>query len=118
MNIQFHASDFLQHFASGTNIQGTTGVSDNTSGVITPYATGEGLSAEMQTYYSDYLIDNAEPYLAHDLFAQKHRIPRGAKTISFRKYDPLPKRMSPIAEGITPDGQMYDQMFHQTSQKH
>ena len=65
----------------------------------------DGLSAEMRTYYSDYLIDNAEPYLAHDLFAQKHKIPRGAKTISFRKYDPLPKRMTPITEGVTPDGQ-------------
>ena len=96
---------FLQHFASGTLIQGTEGVSDNTTGKVTPYGQGEGLSAEMQTYYSDYLIDNAEPYLAHDLFAQKHRIPGGAKTISFRKYDPLPKRMTPITEGVTPDGQ-------------
>ena len=96
---------FLQHFASGTLIQGTEGVADNTTGKITPYAKGEGLSAEMSTYYSDYLIDNAEPYLAHDLFAQKHRIPGGAKTISFRKYDPLPKRMTPITEGVTPDGQ-------------
>ena len=33
------------------------------------------------------------------------RSPKGAKTISFRKYDPLPKRMTPISEGITPDGQ-------------
>jgi len=96
---------FLQHFASGTLVQGTEGVSNNTTGVVTPYGQGEGLSAEMQTYYSDYLIDNAEPYLAHDLFAQKHRIPGGAKTISFRKYDPLPKRMTPITEGVTPDGQ-------------
>ncbi len=96
---------FLQHFASGTLIQGTEGVSDNTTGKVTPYGQGEGLSAEMQTYYSDYLVDNAEPYLAHDLFAQKHRIPGGAKTISFRKYDPLPKRMTPITEGVTPDGQ-------------
>ncbi len=96
---------YLQHFAAGTQIQGTQGVSNNTTGELSPYAPGEGLSAEMQTYYSDYLIDNAEPYLAHDLFAQKHRIPKGAKTISFRKYDPLPKRMTPIAEGITPDGQ-------------
>ncbi len=97
--------DFLQHFASGTLVQGTEGVSNNATGEMTPYAKGEGLSAEMQTYYSDYLIDNAEPYLAHDLFAQKHRIPKGAKTISFRKYDPLPKRMTPITEGVTPDGQ-------------
>lgn len=96
---------FLQHFASGTLVQGTEGVSNNTTGQVTPYAQGEGLSAEMKTYYSDYLVDNAEPYLAHDLFAQKHRIPGGAKTISFRKYDPLPKRMTPITEGVTPDGQ-------------
>ena len=97
--------DFLQYFAAGTNVQGTEGVSDNVSGTVTPYAPGEGLTAEMATYYSDYLIDNAEPYLAHDLFAQRHRIPQGAKTISFRKYDPLPKRTTPITEGVTPDGQ-------------
>ena len=96
---------FLQHFAAGTKIQGTEGVSDNANNLVHLYAEGEGLSAEMTTYYSDYLIDNAEPYLAHDLFAQKHRIPKGAKTISFRKYDPLPKCMTPIAEGITPNGQ-------------
>ncbi len=96
---------FLQHFAAGTVVQGTEGVSNNSTGAMTPYETGEGLSAEMQTYYSDYLIDNAEPYLVHDLFAQKHKIPKGAKTISFRKYDPLPKRMTPITEGVTPDGQ-------------
>ena len=97
--------DFLQRFASGTAVQGTEGISNNATGEVSPYGAGEGLSAEMQTYYSDYLIDNAEPYLAHDLFAQKHKIPRGAKTISFRKYDPLPKRMTPITEGVTPDGQ-------------
>jgi len=97
--------DYIQHFASGERVMGTAGVSNNNTATVTPYA-GEGLSAEMRTYYSDYLIDNAEPYLVHDLFAQKHRIPTGGgKTISFRKYDPLPKRTTPIVEGITPDGQ-------------
>ena len=105
MNSNIADNAFLQRFASGTLVQGTEGVSNNVTGEVTPYGAGEGLSAEMQTYYSDYLIDNAEPYLAHDLFAQKHKIPRGAKTISFRKYDPLPKRMTPITEGVTPDGQ-------------
>ncbi len=104
MNQIMHPA-YLQHFAAGTQIQGTEGVSNNVSGEVTPYADGEGLSPEMRTYYSDYLIDNAEPHLVHDLFAQKHRIPKGAKTISFRKYDPLPKRTTPITEGVTPDGQ-------------
>ena len=34
-----------------------------------------GLSDEMKTFYSDYLIDFAKPLLVHDQFAQKHNIP-------------------------------------------
>ena len=68
--------------------------------------TDSQLSAEMRTYYSDYLIDLAEPKLVHDQFGQKHPIPKnGGKTINFRKYSPLPKITSPLAEGVTPDGQ-------------
>lgn len=65
-----------------------------------------GLTDEMKTYYSDYLIDNAVPKLVHDQFGQKHPIPKnGGKTIEFRKYSPLPKLTTPISEGVTPDGQ-------------
>ena len=68
--------------------------------------TSSGLSDEMKTYYSDYLIDNAIPKLVHDQFGQKHPIPKnGGKTIEFRKYSPLPKLTTPITEGVTPDGQ-------------
>ena len=64
------------------------------------------LSPEMKTFYSDYLIDNAIPKLVHDQFGQKHPIPKnGGKTIEFRKYSPLPKLLSPLTEGVTPDGQ-------------
>ena len=59
----------------------------------------------MKTYYSDYLIDNAEAKLVHDQFGQKHPIPKnGGKTIEFRKYNPLPKNLTPLTEGVTPDG--------------
>ena len=65
-----------------------------------------GLTKEMKTYYSDYLIDNAIPKLVHDQFGQKHPIPKnGGKTIEFRKYSPLPKLTTPLQEGVTPDGQ-------------
>jgi len=68
--------------------------------------TTESLSPEMKTYYSDYLIDNAVPKLVHDQFGQKHPIPKnGGKTIEFRKYSPLPKLLTPLTEGVTPDGQ-------------
>ena len=66
----------------------------------------EGLSDEMKTYYSDYLIDNAQPELVHDQFGQKHPIPKnGGKKIEFRKFLPFAKATTPIQEGVTPDGQ-------------
>ena len=72
----------------------------------TNVTTDSDLSDEMKTFYSDYLIDLAEPYLVHDQFGQKHPIPKnGGKTIEFRKYSPLAKALTPLTEGVTPDGQ-------------
>lgn len=64
-----------------------------------------GLSDEMKTYYSDYLIDNAQPELVHDQFGQKHPIPKnGGKNIEFRKFVPFNKATKTLTEGVTPDG--------------
>ena len=72
----------------------------------TNVTTDTGLSKEMKTFYSDYLIDMAEPNLVHDQFGQKHPIPKnGGKIIEFRKYDSLPKALTPLTEGVTPNGQ-------------
>lgn len=96
----------LQRFAAGSNIMGTEGTVNAMEGTSVAYAAGTGLSEEMKTYYSDYLIDNAEPALVHDMFAQKHKIPQGGgKTVQFRRYNPLPKLTEPIKEGVTPAGQ-------------
>ena len=82
---------------------------DTATNVTTSAAEGNNLSAEMKIFYSDYLIDNAEPELIHDQFGQKHPIPKnGGKTIEFRKYSPLPKATTPLVEGVTPDGQPLD----------
>ncbi|MCI5499753.1 MAG: N4-gp56 family major capsid protein [Clostridiales bacterium] len=79
---------------------------DGNTNVTTQTGDRQDLSGEMKTYYSDYLIDMAEPNLVHDQFGQKHPIPKnGGKTIEFRKYDPLPKALTPLTEGVTPDGQ-------------
>ena len=72
----------------------------------TNVTTDTGLSDEMKTFYSDYLIDLVEPELVHDQFGQKHPIPKnGGKTIEFRKYDSLAKALTPLTEGVTPNGQ-------------
>lgn len=67
--------------------------------------TSSGMTAEMKTFYSKYLIENAKPALVYDQFGQKHNIPKnGGKTIEFRKYSPLPKATTPLTEGVTPTG--------------
>ena len=70
---------------------------NNTSGTMT---------AEMKTFYEKRLIDQAEPRLVHDQFADYYPVPQnGGKTIEFRKYDSLPKASTPLTEGVTPNGQ-------------
>lgn len=64
------------------------------------------LSPEMKTFYDKALLKFAKPNLVHDQFAQKRNIPKnGGKTIEFRKYSQLPKALTPLTEGVTPDGQ-------------
>jgi N4-gp56 family major capsid protein len=71
----------------------------------TNVTTDAGLSAENKTHYDMTLIDEAGSYLVHDQFGQKRPIPRnGGKKIEFRKYATFPKALTPITEGVTPDG--------------
>ena len=63
------------------------------------------LSAEMKTFYDMTLIDEAQANLVHDQFGQKRPIPKnGGKTIEFRKFAPLAKALTPLTEGVTPNG--------------
>ena len=79
----------LQLFATGENLNVTT-----------------ELSAEMKTFYDKTLITLASPYLVHDQFGQKRDIPKnGGKIIEFRKFSALPKALTPLTEGVTPNGQ-------------
>ncbi len=96
----------LKRFGAGDNVHTTEAYVNAAGGHTTPFTEGAGLTEEMRTYYSDYLIDHAEPNLIHDQFGQKAPIPKnGGKTIQFRKYDPLPKLTTALSEGVTPGGQ-------------
>lgn len=71
----------------------------------TNVTTDPGLSVENKTFYDMALIREATPMLVHDQFGQKRPIPKnGGKKIEFRKYASLPKALTPLTEGVTPDG--------------
>ena len=71
----------------------------------TNVTTAPGLSAENKTFYDMALIQEASPNLIHDQFGQKRPIPKnGGKKIEFRKYASMPKALTPLTEGVTPDG--------------
>ena len=73
--------------------------------VTTATASGNDLSPEMKTFYDKVLLREAQANLVHDQFGQKRNIPKnGGKNIEFRKFDSLPKAMTPLTEGVTPDG--------------
>ena len=75
----------------------------------TTETTGNDLSVEMKTFYDKQLIRMAEPELVHDQFGQKRPIPKnGGKTIEFRKYATLEKALTPLSEGVTPNGLKLD----------
>lgn len=64
-----------------------------------------GLSVENKTFYDKTLLIEAQPNLIHDQFGQKRPIPKnGGKTIEFRKFASLPKALTPLTEGVTPNG--------------
>ena len=68
-----------------------------------------GMTPEMKTYYDKELLRDAKPNLVHDQFAQKRNIPKnGGKTIEFRKFGSLPKALTPLTEGVTPDGSLME----------
>lgn len=71
----------------------------------TNVTTDPGLSVENKTHYDMTLIDEAAPQLIHAQFGQKKPIPKnGGTKIEFRKFASLPKALTPLTEGVTPDG--------------
>ena len=95
--MNFHLFDLnVQTPNNNLNTQVTTMATQDTN----------DLSPEMKTFYDKVLIKSAEPELVHDQFGQKRPIPKGnGKTIEFRQFSSLPKALTPLTEGVTPDGQ-------------
>lgn len=86
--------DFLTLFAAApVQTTGAAGFLDDAGNI------------EIKTYYERQLLKNAEPALIHDQCAEKYTIPKGSgHTIEWRKFSSLPKAMTALTEGVTPDG--------------
>ncbi|MEA4964874.1 MAG: N4-gp56 family major capsid protein [Oscillospiraceae bacterium] len=67
--------------------------------------TGNRLSAEMKTYYDTELLSTAKPALVHGQFGVKRPLPLGkGKSIEWRRWSSFDKALTPLQEGVTPDG--------------
>ncbi len=83
----------IQAFADA-NVQ-TTGA--NTS--------GNDLSAAMKEYYDTELLENAKEELFFNQFGKVQNLPEGnGKKVQWRKFDTFGKALTPLEEGVTPDG--------------
>ena len=66
---------------------------------------GNDLSPEIKAFYRTELLEEGKPNLVHTQFGAHRPLPKGnGKTIEWRRWDAFPKAMTPLTEGVTPDG--------------
>ena len=98
---EYHGTEqFIDPANTGNNTTYTAG-SANDYGV---YEGTEGLSVEMKTFYTEQLLRKAGPKLVHEQFGKSAPIPaRKGDRAEFRYRKSLPKALTPLVEGVTPD---------------
>lgn len=73
--------------------------------IVTQTTSTGTLADEIKTFYDRTLLERAQPQLTHARFAQQRPIGRRqGKTIEFRKFTALAPNVTPLTEGVTPDG--------------
>lgn len=74
--------------------------------VTTAAADGNNLSPTMKTFYDTQLLENAREDTYFNQFGKKQALPKnGGNKIEWRKFDTFAKAMTPLTEGVTPDGE-------------
>lgn len=72
-------------------------------------APGNDLSPEMKTFYDTQLLETGKPKLVHAQFGKEETIPKGGgKRIEWRRIKSFKKALTPLTEGVTPDGGKVD----------
>ena len=63
------------------------------------------LSSTMKTFYKTALLENARNEHYYAQFGQKQPLPKNeGKKVEWRKFDTFEKALTPLTEGVTPDG--------------
>ena len=75
----------------------------------TNVTTETGLSPTMKTFYKTSLLENARSEHYFSQFGQKHLLPKNnGKKVEWRRFNTFTKAMTPLTEGVTPDGNKVD----------
>lgn len=91
----------LQMFAANSGVEASN-ANVQTTGLNT---TGNDLSPTMKTFYKTNLLKNARSQHYFNQFGQKQPLPRNnGRKVEWRKFDTFSKAMTPLTEGVTPDG--------------
>ena len=73
--------------------------------VTTDNTTGNDLSPTIKTFYKTSLLENARNQHYFAQFGQKQPLPKnGGNKVEWRKFDTFEKALTPLTEGVTPDG--------------
>jgi len=67
--------------------------------------TQDSMSVTMKTFYSKYLLENVRESIIFTQFGKKESI--HGNTVEWRKFNTLPKAMTPLTEAVIPDGQNF-----------
>ena len=96
----------LNLFGAPNPVNATIGYVNPATGAVTNFTPGtEDLSPENKTFYDTALLENAREKHYFAQFAKKQSLPRNhGQSVEWRKFDTLPKAMTPLTEGVTPDG--------------
>lgn len=66
-----------------------------------------GVAPSVVEYYERSLLENMKPEMVHNRDAQKRTLPEhNGKTVKFRRFTPFAAITEPLAEGVTPAGQI------------
>lgn len=66
---------------------------------------GNTLAPTMKTFYKTSLLENSRNEHYFNQFGQKQPLPKNnGKKVEWRKFDTFSKAMTPLTEGVTPDG--------------